>query len=61
MRRYRKTSRWNRVRGQGLRYALPQIDALHHRQFEETVGDLMLARAALRRSGSVAPATTAPR
>jgi restriction system protein len=29
------------VRERGLRYALPQIDALHHRQFEEAVRDLM--------------------
>ncbi|GHF98389.1 restriction endonuclease [Streptomyces hydrogenans] len=41
VRRYRETARWNRVREQGLRYALPQIDALHHRQFEEAVRDLM--------------------
>ncbi|WP_319020265.1 restriction endonuclease [Streptomyces peucetius] len=39
--RRRETARWNRVRERGLRYALPQIDALHHRQFEEAVRDLM--------------------
>ncbi|KOT46862.1 restriction endonuclease [Streptomyces caelestis] len=39
--RHRETARWNRVREQGLRYAMPQIDALHHRQFEEAVRDLM--------------------
>lgn len=30
-----------RVRRRGLRYALPQLDALHHRQFEHAVRDLM--------------------
>ncbi|MGW6389699.1 restriction endonuclease [Streptomyces sp. NPDC055103] len=39
--RIRETTRRNRARDQGLRYALPQIDALHHRQFEEAVRDLM--------------------
>lgn len=39
--RRRETARWKRVREQGLRYAMPQIDALHHRQFEEVVRDLM--------------------
>ncbi|MFJ8187151.1 restriction endonuclease [Streptomyces sp. NPDC096105] len=39
--RRREAARWNRVREQGLRYAMPQIDALHHRQFEEAVRDLM--------------------
>lgn len=40
-RRKRETARRNHARDQGLRYALPQIDALHHRQFEEAVRDLM--------------------
>ncbi|MFE6225389.1 restriction endonuclease [Streptomyces sp. NPDC057854] len=39
--RRREAARWNRVRERGLRYAMPQIDALHHRQFEEAVRDLM--------------------
>ncbi len=39
--RRRETARRDRVRERGLRYALPQIDALHHRQFEEAVRDLM--------------------
>ncbi|MGW5000783.1 restriction endonuclease [Streptomyces hydrogenans] len=39
--RRRETARWERVREQGLRYALPQIDALHHTQFEDAVRDLM--------------------
>ncbi|MFF9853433.1 restriction endonuclease [Streptomyces litmocidini] len=41
VRRRREAARWDRVRKRGLRYALPQIDALHHRQFEEAVRDLM--------------------
>ncbi|MFJ3099459.1 restriction endonuclease [Streptomyces hydrogenans] len=40
-RRRREAARWNRVRERGLRYAMPQIDALHHREFEEAVRDLM--------------------
>ncbi|MGW4855770.1 restriction endonuclease [Streptomyces sp. NPDC004288] len=36
-----RAARWERVRSQGLRYALPQLDALHHRQFEHAVRDLM--------------------
>ncbi|TXS12264.1 restriction endonuclease [Streptomyces sp. adm13(2018)] len=39
--RRRETARWDRVRERGLRYELPQIDVLHHRQFEEAVRDLM--------------------
>lgn len=39
--RRREAARWNEVRARGLRYAMPQIDALHHRQFEEAVRDLM--------------------
>ncbi|MEV7278877.1 restriction endonuclease [Streptomyces sp. NPDC093111] len=41
VRRKRETARRNRVRDQGLRLLLPQIDALHHQQFEEAVRDLM--------------------
>ncbi|MEV8590871.1 restriction endonuclease [Streptomyces sp. NPDC051180] len=36
-----RAARWERVRAQGLRYALTQLDALHHRQFEHAVRDLM--------------------
>ncbi|MFD8940325.1 restriction endonuclease [Streptomyces sp. NPDC059578] len=39
--RRRERARWERVRRHGLRYAMPQIDALHHRQFEYAVRDLM--------------------
>ncbi len=34
-------ARWERVRAQGLRYGLDQLDALHHSRFEEAVRDLM--------------------
>ncbi|MFF2729743.1 restriction endonuclease [Streptomyces sp. NPDC058008] len=34
-------AQWEAVRTQGLRYGLPQLDALHHTQFEEAVRDLM--------------------
>ncbi|MFJ8660390.1 restriction endonuclease [Streptomyces sp. NPDC093795] len=37
----RRAARWERVRSQGLRYALAQLDTLHHRQFEHAVRDLM--------------------
>jgi restriction system protein len=33
--------RWEAVRAQGLRYGLPQLDALHHTRFEDAVRDLM--------------------
>ncbi len=33
---------WDRVRQQALRYGLPELDALHHRDFEYAVRDLML-------------------
>ncbi|WP_369149128.1 restriction endonuclease [Streptomyces sp. R44] len=36
-----RAARWERVRSLGLRYALTQLDALHHRQFEHAVRDLM--------------------
>ncbi|WP_265867196.1 restriction endonuclease [Streptomyces sp. SKN60] len=36
-----RAAQWARVRAQGLRYALTQLDALHHRQFEYAVRDLM--------------------
>ncbi|MGI5466210.1 restriction endonuclease [Streptomyces sp. CA-132043] len=35
-------ARWEAVRAQGLRFGLPQLDALHHSRFEEAVRDLML-------------------
>ncbi|MFD8431802.1 restriction endonuclease [Streptomyces coelicoflavus] len=34
-------ARWEAVRAQGLRYGLPQLDALHHTRFEDAVRDLM--------------------
>ncbi|MGC5360298.1 restriction endonuclease [Streptomyces sp. DT24] len=40
--RYRQQQAWDRVRQQALRYGLPQLDALHHRDFEYAVRDLML-------------------
>ncbi|MFE5484666.1 restriction endonuclease [Streptomyces sp. NPDC056527] len=36
-----KAAQWERVRLQGLRYALSQLDSLHHRDFEHVVRDLM--------------------
>ncbi|MFD4595735.1 restriction endonuclease [Streptomyces rubiginosohelvolus] len=33
---------WARVRQQALRYGLPELDALHHRDFEYAIRDLML-------------------
>ncbi|MFE9016703.1 restriction endonuclease [Streptomyces cyaneofuscatus] len=40
--RYRQQRAWDRVRQQTLRYGLPQLDALHHRDFEYAIRDLML-------------------
>nr|WP_330315420.1 restriction endonuclease [Streptomyces sp. NBC_00523] len=37
----RQRHAWNRVQQQALRYALPQLDALAHRDFEYAVRDLM--------------------
>ncbi|MET8754136.1 restriction endonuclease [Streptomyces sp. NPDC004667] len=37
----REALRWDRVRASGVRYALGQLDALHHREFEFAVRDLM--------------------
>ncbi|MFJ6636718.1 restriction endonuclease [Streptomyces sp. NPDC091376] len=34
-------AQWEAVRAQGLRYGLPQLDALHHAGFEDAVRDLM--------------------
>ncbi len=39
--RRRQQARWEAVRAQGLRYALSQLDELHHAKFEEAVRDLM--------------------
>ncbi|MFJ1799061.1 restriction endonuclease [Streptomyces sp. NPDC088180] len=33
---------WARVHQQALRYGLPELDALHHRDFEYAIRDLML-------------------
>ncbi|MFE6667523.1 restriction endonuclease [Streptomyces sp. NPDC057697] len=38
---HRQRLRRERTRRQGLRYVLPQLDALHHRDFEYAVRDLM--------------------
>ncbi|MFE2359000.1 restriction endonuclease [Streptomyces parvulus] len=40
---YRRQQRaqWEAVRAQGLRYGLPQLDALHHTRFEDAVRELM--------------------
>ncbi|MET9142149.1 restriction endonuclease [Streptomyces parvulus] len=40
---YRRQQRaqWEAVRAQGLRYGLPQLDALHHARFEDAVRELM--------------------
>ncbi|MFD6425571.1 restriction endonuclease [Streptomyces sp. NPDC060198] len=53
--RKRQRARWDAVRRQGLRYALPHLDALHHSRFEEAVRDLMHrdgCREAIRVGGS---------
>lgn len=39
--RRREAARWEQVRASGLRYALGQLDGLHHRAFEFAVRDLM--------------------
>ncbi|MFF5932083.1 restriction endonuclease [Streptomyces sp. NPDC012508] len=39
--RKRQRDRWQAVRAQGLRYALSELDALHHTRFEEAVRELM--------------------
>ncbi|MFF4104040.1 restriction endonuclease [Streptomyces sp. NPDC001903] len=36
-----EAARWEQVRAQGLRYAVEQLDRLHHTQFEFAVRDLM--------------------
>ncbi|MFG2772159.1 restriction endonuclease [Streptomyces sp. NPDC048350] len=37
----RQRERWQAVRARGLRYALSELDALHHSRFEEAVRELM--------------------
>ncbi|MFC8104444.1 restriction endonuclease [Streptomyces sp. NPDC057363] len=37
----RQRDQWEAVRAQGLRYGLPQLDALHHTRFEDAIRDLM--------------------
>lgn len=39
--RRKEATPWDRIRAQGLRYAVEQLDRLHHRQFEFAVRDLM--------------------
>ncbi len=34
-------AQWQQVRARGLRYAMSQLDALHHREFEHAIRDLM--------------------
>ncbi|MEU5137421.1 restriction endonuclease [Streptomyces californicus] len=38
---HRQQQAWDRVRQQALRYGLPELDALHHRDFEYAIRDLM--------------------
>lgn len=39
--RRRQRALWEQTRRQGLRYGLPQLDGLHHRDFEYAIRDLM--------------------
>ncbi|MFJ9729234.1 restriction endonuclease [Streptomyces sp. NPDC101209] len=39
--RRRQQAQWEAVRARGLRYAIAQLDALHHARFEVAVSDLM--------------------
>ncbi|MFF4756379.1 restriction endonuclease [Streptomyces sp. NPDC001270] len=39
--RRQEAAAWERVRAQGLRYGLAQLDALHHTRFEDAVRELM--------------------
>ncbi|MFK0259632.1 restriction endonuclease [Streptomyces sp. NPDC090445] len=41
LRRKHQRAQWEAVRAQSLRYALSQLDALHHSRFEDAVRDLM--------------------
>ncbi|MDT0405272.1 restriction endonuclease [Streptomyces sp. DSM 41635] len=38
---HQQRARWEAVRARGLRFGLPQLDALHHTRFEDAVRDLM--------------------
>lgn len=37
----RQKAQWEQVRSRGLRYAMSQLDALHHQEFEHAIRDLM--------------------
>ncbi|MFF8867872.1 restriction endonuclease [Streptomyces sp. NPDC015139] len=37
----RQNKTWEAVRAHGLRYQLPDLDALHHARFEEAIRELM--------------------
>lgn len=39
--RHRQRALWEQTRRQGLRYGLPQLDGLHHRDFEYAIRNLM--------------------
>ncbi|RDD83893.1 restriction endonuclease [Streptomyces parvulus] len=39
--RRQQQAQWDAVRAQGLRYGLPQLDALHYSRFEDAVRELM--------------------
>ncbi|WP_411144576.1 restriction endonuclease [Streptomyces sp. x-80] len=39
--RKQQRAQWERIRARGLRYQISQLDALHHRQFEYAIRDLM--------------------
>ncbi|MFD0124005.1 restriction endonuclease [Streptomyces virginiae] len=41
LRRRQEAARWDRVRAQGLLYAVEHLDGLHHNDFEFAVRDLM--------------------
>ncbi|WHM35436.1 restriction endonuclease [Streptomyces sp. BPPL-273] len=38
---HQQRTQWEAVRAQGLRYGLPQLDALHYTRFEDAVRELM--------------------
>lgn len=37
----RDRARWQEVRARGLRYAIAQLDGLHHQEFEQAIRELM--------------------
>jgi restriction system protein len=39
--RRQQRAQWEQVQARALRYAMPQLDALHHREFENAVRELM--------------------